>query len=57
MLLKDRKFKIITGISISKYIDLARAKSEAPINSNLLFKSNNKLVFHNSVNFRTNSSD
>ena len=34
-----------------KYIDLARAKSEAPINSNLYFKSYNKLVFLKSVNF------
>ena len=33
------------------YIDLARAKSEAPI------KSNNKLVFHNSVNFRAHLCD
>ena len=31
-------------------IDLARAKSEAPINK-FIFKSNNKLVIHKSVNF------
>ena len=40
-------------------IDLARAKSEAPVNSNLSFKSNNKLaiVFYKSVNFRAHSCD
>ena len=44
-------------IIYGKYIDLARAKSEALINSNLGFKSNNKLVLHNSVNFKTHSCD
>ena len=37
------------------YIDLARAKCEAPV-INLLFKSN-KIVIHKSVNFREDSYD
>ena len=39
-----------------KYIDLARAKSEVPL-INSSFKSNNKLVIHESVNFRARSYD
>ena len=39
----------------NNYIDLARAKSEAAVNINLLFKSNHKLVIHKSVNFRADS--
>ena len=37
----------------------SQAKSEAPVNSNLSFKSNNKLaiVFYKSVNFRAHSCD
>ena len=41
-----------------QYIDLARAKSEAPFNTvNLQFKSSNKLVIYKSVNFRAHSCD
>ena len=36
-------------------MDLARAKSEALIDK--FIKSNNKLVFHKSVNFRAHSYD
>ena len=46
----NQKYKAMTEI-INNYIDLAKAESEAHI------KSNNKPVFHDSVNFRAHSCD
>ena len=48
--------KTIQARIFTEYIDLARAKSEAPINK-FIIQINNKLVFHKSVNFRAHSCD